>query len=426
MRVGAGKERLGVARGSAAMGGCRMQPMFIFAVSAMDGMSRMLPPDAPVRRMAQPPLPPVSQAIALSRLICILGIVYVHAWTGLGGDQMAAQMGSAQDILRWTVVELFGRSAVPLLSVVSGWLVAGSLAHRGAKTFLGGKVRAVLAPMVLWNAIAMLLVVSAATVGWVRAPLLGDAAWIGDNLFNLTRAGDINVQTAFLRDLFVCMLAAPLLMRLQTRWLLLVGAVAAVWWISLFKFPLLLRPSILLFFVGGILARRHGLAERLATVPPWQAVLPFLLIVPVKIWLSIQNGGLADFHLHITAAVDMLTRGAAALLVWRAAIALAGRPSAGWLLGLERYAFFLFCCHMLLMWLIAPKIGLVTGTMGSPLWPAFFLLQPLLALGFAILLAQAVEAVSPKAAEMLSGGRLGRDHAASPAARPLAQAHWKL
>lgn len=403
-----------------------MQPPFMSRLPAREAMSRMLPPDVPVRRMAQPPFPPVSQAIGLARLICILGIVYVHGWTGLGGDQMAAQMGSAQDILRWTVVELFGRSAVPLLSMVSGWLIAGSLAKRAARPFIVGKARAILLPMLLWNAIAILLVCSAATLGWAIAPYFGDLGWTATNLFNLDRAGDINVQTAFLRDLFICMVAAPWLVRLRTSWLLLIGAIAAAWWISLFKFPLLLRPSILLFFIGGILARRYGVAERAALLPVWQAVLPFLLIVPVKIWLSIENGGLADFHLHATMAVDLLTRAAAALLVWRAAIALAGQEAGKRLLTLERYAFFLFCCHLLFMWLIAPKIGEVTGTMGSPLWPAFFLLQPLLALGFAILLAKAIEGLSPKAAELLSGGRLGRDQATSPAARPLAQAHWKL
>lgn len=386
----------------------------------------MLPPDAPVRRMAQPPVPPVSKAIGLARLICILGIVYVHAWTGLGGDEMAAQMGSAQDVLRWTVVDLFGRGAVPLLSLVSGWLVAGSLAKRGARAFLRSKTRTVLLPMMLWNAIAIVLVVGAGAIGWVRAPLLGDAAWIADNLLNLTRAGDINVQTAFLRDLFLCMLAAPLLMRLRTGWLLAIAALAVIWWVSLWQFPLLLRPSILAFFLGGILARRHGLAERAALLPLWQAALPFLSILPVKIWLSVENGGAADFHLHATAAVDLLMRTAAALLVWRTANALALRPVATPLLKMERYAFFLFCSHLLFMWLVAPKIGLATGTMGSPSWPAFFLLQPLLALGFAILLAQVVEAVSPRLADLLSGGRLGRVQTASPAALPLAQAHWKL
>lgn len=388
-------------------------------------MSRMLPPDTQARRMAQPPLLPISQAIGIARLICILGIVWVHGWTGLGGDEMAALAGSAQHVMRWTVVELFGRSAVPLLSIVSGWLVARSLAQRGPRIFLGGKARTVLLPMLLWNAIALLLVVGAGGLGLIRAPLPGDMRWLADNLLNLTRAGDIDVQTSFLRDLFVCMLVAPWLVRLRSRWLLPIAGGAALWTIAGWQLLVLLRPGILLFFVTGILARRHGLAERMGALAFWRAALPFALIVPVKIWLSVHGEGIAGYHVELVATVDLLARAAAALLVWRSAMALGRRGIGAWLLGLERYAFFLFCSHLLFMWLLAPAVGAVTGPMGSTGWPLFFLVQPALALGFAILVARLIEVVSPAAADLLSGGRLGRQ-AASPAARPLAHAHWKL
>lgn len=400
--------------------------MFSFACASTGAMTRMLPPDAPARRMAEPPLLPVRQAIGIARLLCILGIVYVHGWTGLGGDQMAAQAGSGQDLLRWSLVELFGRSAVPLLSIVSGWLVAQSLARRGPRPFLSAKARTILLPMLLWNAIALALVVGAGGIGLIRAPLLGDARWIADNMLSLTRAGDINVQTNFLRDLFLCMLLAPLLVRLPSRGLALVAVGTALWAVGGWQLYLLLRPGILLFFIVGILARRHDLAERLGSIAPWRAALPFALIVPVKIWLSVLGEGAAPGSAGLAATVDLATRAAAALLVWRSAMALARRDIGLSLLGFERYAFFLFCSHLLFMWLLAPAIGHFTGTMGGRGWPVFFLLQPLLALGFAMLLAQAIEALSPKAAALLSGGRLGRDQAASPAARPLAQAHWKL
>ncbi len=154
--------------------------------------------------------------------------------------------------------------------------------------------------------------------------------------------------------------------------------------------------------------------------------MPFALIVPVKIALSMLGEGKADWHVELVAAVDLATRTAAALLVWRSAIAIARHRPASWLPGFERYAFFLFCSHLLFMWLLAPALGSLTGPMGSAGWPLFFLVQPPLALGFAILLAKAIEAVSPRAADLLSGGRLGRDQTASPAALPLAQAHWKL
>ena len=389
-------------------------------------MSRILPPDAPARRMAQPPLPPTSQAIGLARLICILGIVYVHAWTGVGGDVMAAQAGSAQDVLRWTVVELFGRGAVPLLSIVSGWLVARSLARRGPRDFLAGKARCVLLPMLLWNALAIVAVSGAGALGLPNVPLFGGVDWIADNLFNLNRAGDVNVQTAFLRDLFLCMLAAPLLVRLRAAWLLALMAGVAIWAVGGWMLYLLLRPSILLFFIGGLLVRRHGLAERLGMLPFWRALLPFAVVLPFKIWLSILGEGSAGPPVVLINAVDLLMRGSAALLVWRSAMALAGSGIAARLLGFERYAFFLFCSHLLFMWLVAPMIGALSGAMGSPGWPLFFLAQPLLALGFAILLARGIEALSPGAADLLSGGRLGKPQTASPAALPLAQAHWKL
>ena len=32
-----------------------------------------------------------SAAIAIARVICILGVVYVHAWTGLNGEALQAK-----------------------------------------------------------------------------------------------------------------------------------------------------------------------------------------------------------------------------------------------------------------------------------------------------------------------------------------------
>ena len=389
-------------------------------------MTCSLSPDVPACRLAEPPSAPLSATIGLARLTCIFGVVYVHAWTGLGGDRMAAQAGSAQDVLRWAVVELFGRSAVPLLSIVAGWLVAHSLAKRGAGGLIAGKARSVLAPMFLWNVLALLLVTGAARLGVADLPALGGPGWIAENLLNLSRPGDINVQTAFLRDLFVCMVATPLLVRLPARWLGAIMVVAAIWAIGGWPLYLLLRPSILLFFAAGILIRRRGLVERLGKVGWRVALLPFAAVLPFKVGLSIAGEAGAAYPIALTNGVDLLLRAAAALLVWRAMSALAHSIVGQSLLRLERYAFLLFCSHLVFMWLLAPRIGAWTGAMGSPGWPLFFLAQPLLALGFAIMLAHLLEAVSPFAAGWLSGGRLGRGQTASPAALPLAHAHWKL
>jgi len=377
----------------------------------------------PVTVMQREAGPPLSQAIGIARLICILGIVYVHAWTGIGGEQMSRLAETTQGVVRWSVVELFGRASVPLLTMVSGWLVASSIAKRGPGSFLSGKARAVLAPMLLWNAISLVVVMSASRAGWIIGPMSGDVLFFANNIISLTGGADINVQMTFLRDLFLCMAAAPLLVRLSSRALLLLMAVTGIWVIGGWQLYLLLRPSILIFFIAGLLARRHGLAEAAARLAPWQAALPVLLIAPVKIGLSIAMDGRGGLDLHLLAAVDLVMRAAVALLVWRLAIGLGRRPLGAQLLGLERYAFFLFCSHLLFMWLIAPQLGALTGPMGQPGWLGLFLIMPLLALVFAIGLAKAVETLSPAAADLLSGGRLGRDQTARPAARPLAHAH---
>ena len=111
-----------------------------------------------------------ARAIAIARVLCIVGMVYVHAWTGLTGPDLAASDHTAQGLLRWVLSDLLGKAAVPLLSLVSGWLAAGSLARRGAVSFVRGKVRTVVLPMVLWNAIAVILVGGAAWVGWITGP----------------------------------------------------------------------------------------------------------------------------------------------------------------------------------------------------------------------------------------------------------------
>ena len=77
-----------------------------------------------------------------------------------------------------------------------------------------------------------------------------------------------------------------------------------------------------------------------------------------------------------------------------------------------------------------PEVFSRFGLVGIILWGLAYLAAaprptgvPALALVFAIGVAKLVETLSPAAADLLSGGRLGRDQIERPAARPLAQAH---
>ncbi|MDE1918679.1 MAG: acyltransferase [Sphingomonadales bacterium] len=352
----------------------------------------------------------LSRAIGVARVLCIMGIVYVHAWTGRNGADLNALSHTPQGMLRWALVELLGRSSVPLLSMVSGWLVGPSLLRRGGRVFLADKARSILAPMVLWNALAIILVSGAARAGFIYAPQPTSPGWVIDELLCLTRPDDINVQIPFLRDLFVCMMAAPLLNRCPDKGLWFVIAVALAGVMVPVAGPVLQRPSILMFFVIGMLARRHDLAAWMGARPLRLMAMPYAVMAALKIWLEVRDAGEPSMVMAgvIMAGVDLAMRGVTALFFWSLAWRLAKSRLAAPLLRVEPYMFLMFCAHLIMIWLAGPAIGLVSGPIGAPLYPLFLLLQPLLVLGASLLLGRGLIRMAPGAARVLSGGRLGR------------------
>ena len=345
-----------------------------------------------------------SDGIAIARVICILGVVYVHAWTGLSGHDLEILRGTPQESLRWGLMEIFGRSAVPLLGLISGWLVEGSSRTRDWTSHVGRKARTIFLPMVLWNVLAILFVSGAAKLLGLSAPTPQSTGWMMEELFIVSRNPDINVQMPFLRDLFLCMIAAPLFVRLPGRLLLMIAVVAVVAQIMGWGPPVLMRPSILFFFVMGIIARREGLADRVAALPWAVAAPPFLVLMAAQLYFSLHpSPGGPGLGL---AVLDMAVRVAAAMFFWRLAWLLAASPARGLLLRIEPYAFFLFCSHLILIWLGGPLLGLLFGKMGSPLYPAYLLVQPLLVLVAVVLLGSLLSRAAPGLARLLSGGRL--------------------
>lgn len=343
-------------------------------------------------------------AISIARVICILGVVYVHAWTGLTGNELQLAHGTAQDNLRWILMEAFGHSAVPLLGIISGWLVAGSARTLDWRRHIGRKAQTILLPMVLWNALALLLVSGSAWLFDLPAPTPTSLRWVIEEIFILSRNPDINVQMPFLRDLFLCMVMAPLLVRMPARALGIVVVVAASCQIFGLGPPIILRPATLMFFTLGIAARRGGMAESVAALPLPIAAAPFALLMPVQLWLALSP---APPHGETwLSGLDLLVRIAASLCFWRISWALAQSPMRRTLLKIEPFVFLLFCSHLILIWLGGPLLGEVFGKLGSPGYPVYLLMQPLLVLVCVIALGTLLQWATPGLAQVLSGGRL--------------------
>ncbi len=351
-------------------------------------------------------LPVQSQAIEIARVLCIMGMVYAHVWTGRTSAYIIAHSTTDQGMLRWFVVEMIGRSSVPLLGMVSGWLVGSSALRRSYWRFALGKARTVLAPMLLWNALAVFLILGAAYLQIIRGPGWKGWGWVLGEVTAFSRFNELNVQMPFLRDLFVCMLIAPLVVRLRSAWLIVLLMTVLVWTVATWFFPLVLRPQVALFFVIGIAARRWGWADYVGRMPFGLAALPFLLLAPVKFALSVWGYYFGREEVEIVTAVEMAMRVSAAMLMWRISMALVGKPIAIPIMRIEPYAFLLFCSHEIMIWLASQKIGSVTGPLDAPGWPIFFLLNPLLVLCGTLVLGKLLVELAPWAANWLSGGRL--------------------
>ena len=328
-----------------------------------------------------------SQAISMARVICIMGIVYVHAWTGLTGPEFEALRGSAQDIMRWVMMDVFGRSAVPLLGLVSGWLVAGSSRVRNWSSHVARKARTILLPMVLWNVLALIIICGSGKLFNLQVPWPPSLSWVFQEIFILTRPPDVNVQMPFLRDLLACVLALTGVCHVFD-----LGA------------PIILRVSILFFFTLGIMARRSGLADRVTQWPLLLAALPFLIVMPIQLYLTLTRDW--DMATPEARELDLVVRVAAALAYWRVAWALTSSPLRRTFLKIEPYMFFYFCAHLILMWLGGPLLGKVFGKLGAPLYPIYFLTQPFMVLAIIMPIGMALTRYWPSAAGLLSGGRL--------------------
>src|SRR3546814_14810344 len=110
-------------------------------------------------------------------------------------------------------MELLGRSAVPVLGMISGWLVAGSASHRTYGAFIGGKTRTILLPMLLSNLLALLIISGGAYAEFLKAPIPVSFQEAFTQLLCLTVSNETNFQMAFFRICFVAIPLPPLLVR---------------------------------------------------------------------------------------------------------------------------------------------------------------------------------------------------------------------
>ena len=250
-----------------------------------------------------------SDAISVARVICIIFMSYVHL-------HFAEIPDNNLRFFREVIADTLGRSSVPLLSIISGYLMVGFFAKRTFANAVGQRARTLIVPMLIWNSAAILL--------W---------GWDGINdLIPITENSKL-IYLTFLRDIFVMSAITPVLAWLARNNLSVLISSALLIYLIDFSTVFILRPQILFFYSIGVIIAIYPI--KLAD--SWKVFSICALIamsVSSVIWPSMNDSHLFD---------AILKRPIASLGFWAISITLAKNlPS---LARLDIYAFPFFLCH---------------------------------------------------------------------------------
>ena len=367
--------------------------------------------------------------ISMARMICVLGMIFVHVPDGESGTPVYALGAQGLSFfLEGFLVEGPGRASAALLSVVSGYLAAVALLRSNGAVLALYRKRfvSIVVPMVFWGVVtyAVYLLVSQS-----RPTFLADATTWLDKLniilFITEMPIGATMHLGFLRDLFVCILLSPLLLMGVKRmpWVLL--PLLGLFYVFDHgqSSGIILRPLILFAFSLGLL-----LAVRDVKVDGWDRFCPlFVALAAVSTALiMLANGGaagaLVDWfdqrNLDFSETVLYpLSRLFGSLAIWTLLPILMGGRFQTWVLRFSPYLFAAFCSHYLMLTLLffgawQPLFG-DRHSAGFIIW---FLSAPLVAMIIAVVMVRISLKISPPLATMITGGRITKADNQSPMA----------
>lgn len=345
----------------------------------------------------------ISDSLRVARVIGILGLVMIHVppWrVDLGDPPRAIE---AFDLFFLYCQELFGRASVPLLSVISGYLMVQQHGAMRAATRLRKKARSLLIPLFGWNLIAILL-----TTALARSLPYASAGDWANGLLAISAPPAIQ-PLYFLRDIFLCALLFPVIRlavdRAPVATLTLVAIVSLAGWTS----PLFVGSGPLLFFTAGVAIALGKLSadpdlrqKRLLMVA---ALLAPGFTTAVMVEMLINPASADWLRLAFTIGL-FVERICGAWFVWIVARWTLRQRWNPLIQAIEPYIFIIFCSHVLwlaLVWRLLESAGIGYD---HPLYPLFFVTAPLQALAAGLAAAMILRRLSPALLGLLCGGRV--------------------
>jgi succinoglycan biosynthesis protein ExoH len=372
----------------------------------------------------------LSRTIDVSRIALIVGLVCLHygkypnskvsPFDGLGvGEYEIATFVNS-------FLLFFFFSAVPLLSLISGWLFFSFLdeptANPEASLFsrIRRRFNSLYLPLVTWNFLYLgaLLALYTALPNYPLLKFLNidfdtaDLAQYFNAVFAIDRA-PLAFQFWFVRDLFVTVLLSPVMWVLIKRAPYGAAAVLLVVWLVNYDTRIFLRPDVpFFFFLGGLIRSMRtevGVGAR--------ATIVLSSIYVVLVGARALAPYLIDDSTALLAAYTRLMRLVGALACWGLFLRIAGTDFGKSISRWGSFAFFLYATHFPMMAEVKLRLWNVLPTVNDFWMVVHFLasvvLTVVLCLGVAVLFAKYV----PGFFGVLNGGRvppLNKDRALHP------------
>jgi succinoglycan biosynthesis protein ExoH len=332
----------------------------------------------------------VRHRIEMLRFLMIFGVVVLHTpeyvnITLVGNDWFSLTKAFFQNAMF--------RTTVPVLTVISGYLVFYSGIDQFPRRLVVKKARSLLVPFLVFNLPLVGVVVIAELFTSVQTNyrlVPFDAVTWGDAMFGILHS-PINYPLNFLRDMIVLMCLAPgmgwLLRKAPTLGFVLVAAV----FLGNFDGSLILRDLMpVLFYTGGVAACYRWNLRALDRFALPCAIAFVLLCVGV---------------IHFRVANTNLLRLVSPLLIWPASSLLLGTRLGNWCIRLNKYSFCLFVAHAPILfatWLVYKHAG-----SGVP-YPLYWVSAPVLTTVAIIFLYDGAMRIAPDLLSVALGGRATR------------------
>jgi succinoglycan biosynthesis protein ExoH len=363
----------------------------------------------------------MSQAVGFARIFLIVGLVFLHY---MQYPNATISPFDGMDISHHRIatfinsfILFFFFSAVPLLSMISGWLffsVNPSVPESGVRHAhrIWKRAKSLYLPLAFWNA-AFVISLYLVFLRNPDDPLLVEVGFSFDQstwreyvnaIFGITKH-PIAFQFWFVRDLFVTALVSPLLW-LSLRFTPKLGlAVLGFLWAVGHDMWIFFRPDVVFFFYAGAYLRLHQTPLEIGLKSSLVLLIIYLTLVALRAaapaLLTWEIGDRPD----ILSALNRLMRLVGVLASWGLVLQLCSTPIGKLVGSYSGLAFFIHSVHFpliaqikIVLWRLVPS--------ETDLWMvAHYLVSVVVTLAISISAAMILARYLPAVFSLMNGGR---------------------